>query len=368
MMKVANPFYQRISRVSLRNDCIKIYEYEKKKVKSMLSNVSKISLTTDLWKSKNQKIGYMVVTGHFLDAEWKLNKWVLNFVHILPPHSGDNISDALYKCLKDWGIENKIYTISVDNASANDTANDTAIKNLREIFAMKKYLICGGKLFHVRRCAHILNLIFQDGLSRIKSVIQDIRDSVSFLNQSEARVNTFCEVVQQLQVSGSKLILDCKTRWNSTYDMLHCAYMFKDVFLIYQRKEPSYTSCPSKEGWEKVEKILDILVVFSNLTNIISGSEYPTSNLFLVGVCKIKQSLDNRGSDESAFMKDMVDQMKKKFDKYWGECNLLMSIAAVLDPRVKMRALDFCFPKIYRESEVDLNIEKVKRALLELYN
>ncbi|CAH9118461.1 unnamed protein product [Cuscuta europaea] len=142
--------------------------------------------------------------------------------------------------------------------------------------------------------------------------------------------------------------------------MLHCAYMFKDVFPIYQRKEPSYTSCPSKEGWEKVEKILNIVVVFSNLNNKISGSEYPMSNLFLVGVCKIKQRLDNRGSDESAFVKDMVDQMKKKFDKYCGECNLLMSIVVV--------ALDFCFPRIYRESEVDLNIENVKRALLELYN
>ncbi len=113
---------------------------------------------------------------------------------------------------------------------------------------------------------------------------------------------------------------------------------------------------------------MEILAVFSSVTNIISGSDYPTANLFLCEVCKVKQVLDIRVNDENDFLKDMMTKMKKKFDKYWGECNLLMAIAAVLDPRVKMRALDFCFPKIYTQAEVVANIEKVKCALNELYN
>ncbi|GJT00350.1 zinc finger BED domain-containing protein RICESLEEPER 2-like protein [Tanacetum coccineum] len=76
-----------------------------------------------------RKIGYMVVTSHFLDNKWKLNKWLLNFVHIPPPHRGIDISDALYKCFQEWDIENKIYSSSMDNASSNDNA----IKNLRRI-------------------------------------------------------------------------------------------------------------------------------------------------------------------------------------------------------------------------------------------
>ncbi len=62
----------------------------------------------------------------------------------------------------------------------------------------------------------------------------------------------------------------------------------------------------------------------------------------------------------------MVTQMKKKFDKYWGECNLIISIAAILDPRVKMRAVDHCFPKIYTQTEAQSNIGKVKTVLQEL--
>lgn len=98
-----------------------VSEIVKKKVK-MLKNVNKISLTNDMWKSSNQKIEYMVITVHFVDTDRKLQKRVISFVHRPPPLRGINIADGIYKCLKDWGIENKVYTISVDNASKNDVA------------------------------------------------------------------------------------------------------------------------------------------------------------------------------------------------------------------------------------------------------
>ena len=87
----------------------------------------------------------MVLIGHWIDANWILQKCVLNFVHLDPPCYGIKISDAIFKCLIEWGIENKVYTISIDNASNNDIA----IKSLRNIFLRKKNLLCGGKLFHV---------------------------------------------------------------------------------------------------------------------------------------------------------------------------------------------------------------------------
>ena len=57
--------------------------------------------------------------------------------------------------------------------------------------------------------------------------------------------------------------------------------------------------------------------------------------------------------------------MKEKFDKYWGECHLVMAIASVLDPRFKMKLVEFSFPTIY--SNVEKNIEEVKKALYEIY-
>ncbi|GKE71929.1 zinc finger BED domain-containing protein RICESLEEPER 2-like protein [Tanacetum coccineum] len=202
---------------------------------------------------------------------------------------------------------------------------------------MKK-LPCGGKLFHVRCCAHILNLMVQDGLLKIEVIIENVHDSVKFINQNEARLMLFGEIVQQLQLPHRKLVLECKTRWNSTFHMLSTAMKFREVFPRFQEREPRYLSCPSIEDWIKVEKVCSILEVFNSATNIISGSEYPTSNLFLNEVHRIKVLLDKKNFDPSQdkFVYDMVEAMKENFDKYWKECNLLMSVAAVLDPRCKM--------------------------------
>ena len=63
------------------------------------------------------------------------------------------------------------------------------------------------------------------------------------------------------------------------------------------------------------------------------GSEYPTSNLFLSELYGIKEALDDASLDENEFIRDIALKMKKKFDKYWGTCNLLIYISVVLDPR-----------------------------------
>lgn len=288
MQRRGMPMWEKVSRNTIKKDCEQVYEIEKKKLKSLLKGIGKISLTTDMWRSTNQKLEYMVLTGHFIDSNWKLQKRVLNFVHLPPPHRGVEIADCIYKCTKEWGIENKVYTLSVDNASNNDSA----IRTLKDSYSRHKKLLCGGKLFHVRCCAHILNLMVQDGLSKIENITGQIHDSVNFINYNEARLMLFSEIVQQLQLPHRKLILECKTRWNSTYEMLSTAVLFKEVFPRYKEREPRYQSCPSNEDWVKVEKLIPILRVCNSVTNIISRSEYPTSNLFLNEICRIKILLD----------------------------------------------------------------------------
>ena len=64
--------------------------------------------------------------------------------------------------------------------------------------------------------------------------------------------------------------------------MLSVAMQFKEVFPRFQDQEPRYTTLPDDDDdWEKVEKVSKLLEVFNVVTNIISGSEYPTANLYL---------------------------------------------------------------------------------------
>ncbi|KAI3500257.1 hypothetical protein L1887_36076 [Cichorium endivia] len=45
--------------------------------------------------------------------------------------------------------------------------------------------------------------------------------------------------------------------------------------------------------------------------------------------------------------------------KYWGTCNLLISIGAAMDPRYKMKLIDFSFKGIYSDNEAAVQIQIV---------
>ncbi|XP_019167734.1 PREDICTED: zinc finger BED domain-containing protein RICESLEEPER 2-like isoform X1 [Ipomoea nil] len=362
VMQSASPYYERIGRTATTKDCWSTYELEKKRVQGLLNSVDKISITTDIWTS-NQNIQYMVITSHFVDMDSKLQKRVLNFVEVLPPHTGTCVCDAIYKCLQGWGIEEKVWTITVDNASYNDSA----VRLLHDSLSFHTTLPLEGKLFHVRCCAHILNILVQDGLSEIKSIIENVRDSVKYISASPQRLHSFNEICKQLQVPNKKLILDCCTRWNATFAMLSCALDFKQVFPRYQLRDPNYKCLPSEDDWQRVEEICSLLVHFNEVTKIISGSEYPTANLFLPELYNIKEILGQKSESVEPWMKNMAQRMQHKFDKYWGSSNLLLSIAAVLDPRNKMTFIQFAFPVIYSENEATTQIGIVRDALYELY-
>ncbi|KAF1877017.1 hypothetical protein Lal_00033570 [Lupinus albus] len=337
---------------------------EKKCLKALLRSVGKISLTTDMWRSNHQVVEYMVITGHFIDAEWKLQKRVLSFVKVPTPRRGVDVADIIFKCLKSWGIDEMVFSISIDNASYNDSC----LKTLKENISCDSRLVLDGALFHVRCCTHILNLLVQDGLKEIKDVIYNIRESVKYINHNYSRLKNFCVMVEQKHLKERKLVIDCPTRWNSTFDMLSCALKFKTVFASYKDKEPHYNYAPSNEDWDKVEKVCRLLYVFNLATHVISGSEYPTATLYLAEVVRVKDVIDKASEDEDHFMREMVAPMKIKFEKYWGNCNLLMAIASVLDPRCKFQMINVCFPLVFKTEEFSIaNMNKVRTSLQQLY-
>ncbi|KAE8736162.1 hypothetical protein F3Y22_tig00000132pilonHSYRG00044 [Hibiscus syriacus] len=208
----------------------------------------------------------------------------------------------------------------------------------------------------------------QHSLQQVQSIIEKVHDTVDFLNASDSRLKRFGELVSQYNVQDRKLILECKTRWNSTYGMLDCALKFRKIFPRYALHDHSYKHCLDDDEWGKIEKQLEILKVFKATTNIISESEYPASTMFLGEVQRIKVLLYSKFESADDFVKNMVGNIKERFDKYWGECNLLMAIGLVLDPRLKMRAVEIAFPKMFPSHLVMENISKVKDIMYQLFD
>ena len=73
-------------------DVMNLYESEKQKLKFRLSNVSGLlRLTCDVWTACTNS-GYICLTAHFVDENWKLNSKILAFCSMPPPHSGIEIA------------------------------------------------------------------------------------------------------------------------------------------------------------------------------------------------------------------------------------------------------------------------------------
>ena len=88
-----------ISRNTIKNDLVKMYKREKERIKSMLTSaLGRVCLTSDLWTSIATD-GYMCITTHFIDANWVLQKRVLKFCHMPPPHNGVSLFENVYKLL-----------------------------------------------------------------------------------------------------------------------------------------------------------------------------------------------------------------------------------------------------------------------------
>ncbi|XP_057528076.1 zinc finger BED domain-containing protein DAYSLEEPER-like [Amaranthus tricolor] len=62
----------------------------------------------------------------------------------------------------------------------------------------------------------------------------------------------------------------------------------------------------------------------------------------------------------------MAKGMKAKFDKYWENYSMILSMAAILDPRLKLQYVKFCFVQLDGRS-AEYKTEKVKESLFKLF-
>jgi len=90
-----------ISRNTVKTDIGRMYMKEKIMVKELFASIpSRICLTSYLWTSINTE-GFISLTAHFVDMNWKLNTKLLNFCHIPPLHTGFELSKKINEFLQD---------------------------------------------------------------------------------------------------------------------------------------------------------------------------------------------------------------------------------------------------------------------------
>lgn len=283
------------------------------------------------------------------------------FIYVPCPHTSDVLTDVLIDAMLGWNVDSRLSTITVDNCSTNDSMIGKIKAKLNV-----GCLLNGGSLLHMRCSAHILNLIVKIGLDVIKHAIDNVRESVVFWTASPKRIEKFEDVCRQMKVPYAKRLgLDCSTRWNSTYLMLKTALVYKSVFPRLKLFESQYKNVPSDKDWETAEDVCNRLELFYNVTQLFSGTKYPTANMYFPIICKVKLTLNEWVKSPNEVISTMAKNMLDKFNAYWNVIHKLMGVAAVLDPRYKMTFLDFYSPKVY-PYDYDEQISSIKHLCYDL--
>ena len=154
-------------------------------MKSLLPAASSVSLTYDIW-SGNAKEDYISVVAHYVSADWELQKKVVGLRLIDVSHSGKNIADRIASVVEEFCLIDKVFSVSLDNASANSRAYEILQPMFfgylgsypaptRDDPNKVQYL-----LVHQRCACHIINLIVKSGMKRLKPYTEDFRTAISF--------------------------------------------------------------------------------------------------------------------------------------------------------------------------------------------
>ena len=290
--------------------------------RSMLMNslfpaCSSMSLTSDIW-SGNAKEDYISVVAHYVSADWELQKKVIGFRLIEVSHSGENIAEKISVVVEEFGLIDKIFAVTLDNASANSKAYDILQPVLfgylgsypaptRDDPHKVKYL-----LVHQRCACHIINLIIKSGLKRLKPFTEDFRTAINFLNSSNQRIALFKNYCIAQGIRPRKFGLDMDVRWNSTYLMLKHLLPYKEVFSVWLNSNYGLELLTAQH-WYVAEQIMVFLELFYDSTAVLSGVYYPTAPLVLHHILNIAEHLHKAETDQNFRM--IAYPMKLKFLK-----------------------------------------------------
>jgi len=119
-----------------------------------------------MWTARNRQ-GFLGVTCFFLDRNFVIQEVVLAIEYVKYPHTAQNISDALFDIINQWGIKEKVHIITTDNGANMKKA----IKIMNTVSSNIKWQSCA---------AHTPQLVIGKGLNPMKLLVLRVKRLIDF--------------------------------------------------------------------------------------------------------------------------------------------------------------------------------------------
>ena len=189
--------------------------------------------------------------------------------------------------MTEFGIFDKTF------AATSDTARNI-VHCLRDLMS--------EKMVYIPCYCHVLNLIANNVLNEeneISNLISLCRKLVGCFKHSSTLSDQLTSYHKLHNMSEIKLKQDVPTRWNSTYIMLNSIMLNYSGIKSVLGNPKNNDHCNillDGSHLDTIEQIILILEPLFNLTEVMSGSSYPSASLVQPSVCrhqKLCQILEN---------------------------------------------------------------------------
>jgi hypothetical protein len=202
-------------------------------------------------------------------------------------HTGKDLCNSLVETCEKFGILGKILSITTDNAS-----NIGSLLSCFSDACRERGVLFDEKQQHMRCMAHVANLAVQAFLRELRadashgntatqpeqlSCITKLRRLVLKIRSSTQRRNEFRDRCFRRGIPCREVILDVRTRWNSTHAMIKRACELRGP-LSDLAKEKDDLPVLSDEDWKLLEAVDRVLRVFGYTTGKLCATNYPTLN------------------------------------------------------------------------------------------
>lgn len=267
-------------------------------------------------------------------------------------HTGEYLKTIILDILKEYDVNiNQILTITTDNGAnmlkavknlnedlqssmENEVENDTAdsetededvapvfseerLESIRLNFA--SYNITG-----VRCGAHTLQLCVYDVIknAEIKMKLDKCRSVVKKL-----RTQNYLIILKNGRYK--KPLLDCLTRWNSTFIMLERLLEIRDI--VHSLIDENNSLHLSPDDWSFICEFVETFKPIYFATMKLQSEQQCFSELYII-LMEITIQLENLKSTEMTNL--LIDSLNKRKAKLFE--NELLNAAVFLDPRIKI--------------------------------
>ncbi|KAM4808378.1 zinc finger BED domain-containing protein 4-like [Rhinophrynus dorsalis] len=265
-----------------------VHDQVKKHISSILHDgIKAISFTTDIWSSSVSPVSLIILTAQWIDDNFELQQVMLHAKKFQGSHTGEAIAGMLEGMLETWGIQKSSVHVVVRDSARN------MIRGMED--AGVQSISC---------VAHTLQLAVSEGLLSQRS----IADAVGV---------------------GRRIVGHFKHS-NLAYSRLQDIQLELERALGLYASEYELPATLTPNQWSLMEKTLNILSPFEELTRQVSSSD-------VIPAVTVLLHMLSREMDEDHGVKTMKSTLLAAVRKRFSDTeeNPLYCLATLLDPRYK---------------------------------